>query len=94
VQAYGTPFTVPPLCLDLENGGDTSRGTDILQRRYDVSSLPMSVATLIQHLRQTDKMHSEPMHPTITEQEFRESTSTTSPLGLHLGHCKALCARH
>jgi exonuclease III len=99
-QAYGTPFTVPPLSLDLGYGGDTSSGTDILQGRYDVSTLPKSVATLIQHLRQTDEMYSEPVHPTITEQDFvgklrvwREST-TTSPSGLHLGHYKALCARH
>jgi exonuclease III len=53
-QVYGTPFTVPPLSLDLGYGGDTLHGPDILQGRYDVSSLPMSVATLIQHLRQTE----------------------------------------
>ena len=55
---------------------------------------------LLEHLNQTSEMANHRGQPTISEDEFigklkvwRESTST-SPSGLHLGHYKALVARH
>ena len=67
---------------------------------YDTTGLNDNVALLIQHLQQSAEMAALASHPTITEQEYSsklrvwtESTST-SPSGLHLGHYKALIARH
>ena len=58
------------------------------------------VRLLLQHLKQTDEIRQIPNRPTITLDEYvsklrvwRESTAT-SPSGLHLGHYKAMIARH
>ena len=55
---------------------------------------------LLQHLQQVHDVAQYPTYPTISEVEFigklkvwKEST-TTSPSGLHLGHYKAMIARH
>ena len=73
---------------------------DILTGEYDTTGLDDNVAMLIQHLKQTAEMAALESNPTITEQEYvgklrvwNESTST-SPSGLHLGHYKAMIARH
>jgi hypothetical protein len=51
-------------------------------------------------MKQAEEMAALDTHPTITEHEYigklqlwKEST-LTSPSGLHLGHYKALIARH
>ena len=55
---------------------------------------------LLQHLKQTHEIASLQTYPTVSLEEFqgklrawREST-TTSPSGMHLGHYKALFAKH
>jgi len=72
----------------------------MLDGNYDSSTLDSNVALLVQHLKQTDEMAALQTHPTISTEEYTsklkiwtESTST-SPSGLHLGHYKALIARH
>jgi exonuclease III len=99
-QADGSPFTVPPLSDGLGFCGDGEIADDILHGRYDSSPLHDNIHLLLQHLRITQEMIQEESYPTITEKEFRgklkvwRETTSTSPSGLHLGHWKALIARH
>jgi exonuclease III len=99
-QAQGTPFTVPPLSDDLAFCGDGPASTSMLNGSYDVSQLDANVALLVQHLEQTSEMAAIETHPTITTAEYVEKlkiwaeSTSTSPSGLHLGHYKALIARH
>ena len=99
-QAQGTPFTTDPLSSDLGFLGDTPFADDILDGLYDTSHLQEHVRILVNHMRFTYELANLSTFPTITKQEFldklkvwKEST-TTSPSGLHLGHFKALLARH
>ena len=99
-QAHGTPFTVPPLAEELGFCGDGPSGAAILTGHYDTSQFDKNVALLLQHLQQVHIVAQHPNYPSISEAEligklkvWREST-TTSPSGLHLGHYKALIARH
>ena len=99
-QAHGTPFTIPPLSHDLGFCGDQPGAEDILRGRYDTTPFAESVRLLLQHLHITQEVASDNSYPTITDAEFvgklkvwKESTAT-SPSGLHLGHYKALIARH
>lgn len=55
----------------------------------------------MKYIQQTARAQTMTLHLTITEKEYtgklkvwRESTTTTSPSGLHLGHYKALVSRH
>jgi hypothetical protein len=71
-----------------------------LNGEYDTTGLDDHVALLIQHLKQSAEMAALISHPTMNEHEYigklkvwQELTST-SPSGLHLGHYKALIARH
>ncbi|KAI2505037.1 hypothetical protein MHU86_9393 [Fragilaria crotonensis] len=99
-QAFGTPFTIPPLATELGFDGATAHGQQILDGAYDSTALESNVRRLLSHLEKVQDIYKNPSKPTITEEEFRgklrvwtEST-TTSPSGLHLGHFKALIARH
>ena len=99
-QAHGTPFTIPPLSGHLGFSANTTAAHDILRGAYDTGELSESLSTLIRHLQQTEEMAQHAAQPTITESElagklkaWREST-TTSPSGMHLGHYKAMYARH
>jgi hypothetical protein len=72
----------------------------ILDGTYDVTHLDHAVQTIIQHLHRTTYSQQQPLTPTISQSAYlgkinkwRESTST-SPSGLHLGHYKAMTARH
>jgi hypothetical protein len=99
-QAFGTPFTIPPLYTHLGFDGASECGQQILDGQYDTSQLDSNVQLLINHMQQVHEIHKEPSRPTITEGEFREKlkvwteSTTTSPSGLHLGHYKTLIARH
>ena len=59
-----------------------------------------NVKILIRHMAHVREMAKAPEYPTITDDEFCSKlkvwseTTTTSPSGLHLGHYKALIARH
>ncbi|KAI2503122.1 hypothetical protein MHU86_11313 [Fragilaria crotonensis] len=100
-QAHGTPFTIPPLTNDFGYCGDTASVQALLQGRYDSSQqTDESVRIFLDHLQHTADMATTENFPTISETSFieklkvwREST-TTSPSGIHLGHYKAMIARH
>ena len=99
-QAHGTPFTVDPLSEHLGFTGHTDAGAAILSGTYDISGYEDNARLLLQHLQQSSEMMATPSFPTISDEDiiqklkiWTEST-TTSPSGLHLGHYKALVARH
>jgi hypothetical protein len=99
-QAHGTPFTIPPLSVDLGFCGDGPASLSMLNGTYDCSHLDANVALLVRHLKQTSEMAALQTYPTIFVEDYTsklkiwsESTST-SPSGLHLGHYKALISRH
>ncbi|KAI2490869.1 hypothetical protein MHU86_23692 [Fragilaria crotonensis] len=99
-QAHGTPFTVPPLSDDLGFRGDGPLSEEVFQGTYASHDLDDNVRLLISHLEHVREMADTPSFPTISDDEFcsklrawTEST-TTSPSGMHLGHYKALIARH
>ena len=99
-QAFGTPFTIAPLASDLGFGSDTEAGQQILDGKYDSTGQDESVQRLIRHMKKVDDIMLDPVRPTLTLEDlngkirvWKEST-TTSPSGLHLGHLKALIARH
>jgi hypothetical protein len=99
-QAKGTPFTVPPLSDDLGFTSMTTNGDLMLNGQYDASHLDTAVQLLIQQLHLTSRAEKQLLKPSIAYNNFvgklntwRESTST-SPSGMHLGHYKALLARH
>ena len=101
-KAYGTPFTIPPLSVDLGFTGVGDHANAVLQGTYDLSQFEDNEALrlLLDHLKYTAEIDRMSIRPTISEEElvsklkiWRESTST-SPSGLHLGHYKAMVARH
>ena len=100
-QARETPFTSPPLSDDFGYCGDTIEAQALLEGTYDLTCIDdPSVLLLLNHMQQIQSLVDQNMAPTITIDEFkdklmvwRESTST-SPSGQHLGHYKALVARH
>lgn len=99
-QAHGTPFTIPPLSDQLGFTGTSKAQGEMLKGTYDTSPHPPSVQLLLSHLQHTQEMAEDTSRPTISENNFirklkvwSEST-TTSPSGMHLGHYKALIARH
>ena len=100
-QAHGTPFTVSPLQEDLGFcGGDGPAAAEILAGKYHNDELDKNVKILLSHMAHVRDMAESPEYPTITDEEFCSKlkvwteTTTTSPSGLHLGHYKALIARH
>ena len=99
-QAHGSPFTIDPLEADLGFSGTGPFADDILEGIYDTHQLQDHVRTLVEHMKLTYEMSNLATFPTITRQEFIDKlkvwteTTTTSPSGLHLGHFKALLARH
>jgi len=99
-QAQGTPFTVPPLSHDIDFTASTMATELVLEGEYDGGDLSETTRLLIKHMRQCEFVNRKPSTATISDEEFtsklklwKEST-TTSPSGLHLGHWKALVARH
>ena len=99
-QAHGTPFTIPPLSEELGFRGDGPTGDAILQGQYKSDHIDEHVRLLLNHMEQVHEMATNPSFPTISEDDFRNKlrvwteSTTTSPSGLHLGHYKALIARH
>ncbi|KAI2502879.1 hypothetical protein MHU86_11548 [Fragilaria crotonensis] len=104
-QAKGTPFTVPPLLDDLGFRGDRPLSQRILEGTYEhqpgeVDQVSENVRLLLQHFEQVQEMAEAPSFPTISMDEFTSKlrvwseSTTTSPSGMHLGHYKALIARH
>jgi hypothetical protein len=99
-QAQGTPFTIPPLSDDLGFTSMTPSGKLILNGQYDIAHLDASVQLLVNHLQSNTRADETQLKPSIGYEDFvnklkkwQESTAT-SPSGMHLGHYKALLARH
>jgi hypothetical protein len=99
-QAQNTPFTTTPLSEELGFTGDTEIANDILHGRYDASKLSQSVQLLISHLNKCNEPQISAQRPSISDDKYVaklkcwSETTSTSPSGLHLGHYKALIARH
>ena len=98
-QAHGTPFTTSPLAEQLGFKGDGWATAHILDGNYDCSEHPHAVQSLLRCLRNVDMLQHK-VRSQITSDEFESKlrvwteSTTTSPSGLHLGHFKALVARH
>ena len=99
-QAHGTPFTIPPLSDLLGYTGQSKTQNQMLDGTFQCQEYDDQVRALIQHLQITDELRRDPARPTISEDTFigklkiRSESTTTSPSGMHLGHYKALIARH
>ena len=99
-QAFGSPFTIPPLSTQLGFDGSGTYGQQILEGTYDADGLSENVQLLIQYMKSTHERHQAPASSRITADELRSKlkvwseSTTTSPSGIHLGHYKALIARH
>ncbi len=101
-QAHGSPFTIDPLAHDMGFCGDSEHAERLLAGHYQASdpNLNESVNLLIRHLRITHEIASMETYPTVSLEEFQgkiktwRETTTTSPSGMHLGHYKALFAKH
>ncbi|KAI2514379.1 hypothetical protein MHU86_272 [Fragilaria crotonensis] len=100
-QADGTPFTVAPLRDQLGYCGDGPEADHILSGRYKYpAGMDSDVQRVIQHLQISDELASMRVYPTISKEDYvgklkawREST-VTSPSRMHLGHYKAMIAKH
>ncbi len=99
-QANGSPFTVPPLSTQLGYDSQSKTADQILRGVYQYLGDNSNVQLLLNYLTNTADIEQLQVETTILEQDFRgkmsawrESTSA-SPSGLHLGHYKALIARH
>ena len=99
-QAHGTPFTIPPLSEHLGFTGYSEYGQQMLDGTYDTTELDENVQLFIQHLEHIHERELDETRSSVSAAEFRgklkvwsESTST-SPSGMHLGHYKALIAKH
>jgi hypothetical protein len=84
--------------LGYTGAGETQK--QLLQGNFDVSGYDKSVQSLLNHLQYAHEWSNDSTRPTISDEKFcaklrlwLEST-TTSPSGMHLGHYKALIARH
>ena len=99
-QANGSPFTVPPLSTQLGYDSQTETAEQILQGEYQYSGGDSNVQLLLKYLNYTEDIEQLKVETTISEEDFRGKMSewresmSTSPSGLHLGHYKALIARH
>jgi hypothetical protein len=97
-QAAG-PWTDSPLSEDVDYTASTVSTELILEGTYDASALNEITQLMIKNL-QACGPPSETLPLLITDEElvsklsvWKEST-TTSPSAIHLGHWKALTARH
>ena len=93
-QSKGTPFTVPPLSIDLNWQASTDQAEYILQGNYDNQDLDSITSLILQHCRSITTLDSIPAPLTMDEfvaklRVWNERTST-SPSGRHLGHYKVL----
>jgi hypothetical protein len=99
-QAIGSPFTIPPLSTQLGYDSQSETAERILHGEYVYEDNNPNIQLLLQYLDFTGDIERLQMETTISEKEYcgkllarRESTSTL-PSGMHLGHYKALIARH
>ena len=99
-QAKGMPFTVAPLADQVGFTGTGEYCDQLLQGTYVATEHEPSVRLLLKHLQQVHQMEDDATRPTITADQFRSKlqvwteSTTTSPSDMHLGHYKALIAKH
>jgi hypothetical protein len=94
-QAQGTPFTISPLQLHVNFQANTTQECEtMLHGDYNSSSLDEITALVVKHFHLLTEC--DVLTPTVTEKEmmdkykFWPESTTTSPSGRHLGHCRAL----
>jgi exonuclease III len=99
-QAHGTPFTIPPLSTAFQFTGEGIATNEVLSGVFDLPNIDEDVELLLRHLKTSAEMEQIRCTATISDEDlqgklkvWKEST-TTSPSGVHLGHYKALIARH
>ena len=97
-QAEGTPFTVPPLSVDLDYKAAQASAELMLEGDYNHDELDDLTKKFVKHMQRVTLLDS--VKKLVTTEEFidkvktwKESTST-SPSGLHLGHYHAMVQRH
>ncbi|KAI2495792.1 hypothetical protein MHU86_18720 [Fragilaria crotonensis] len=80
--------------------GTSETQQQLLRGTFDTSGFEKSIQLLLRHLQYAQTTLEDAIRPTISDDDFcsklklwSEST-TTSPSGMHLGHYKALIARH
>ncbi|KAI2507028.1 hypothetical protein MHU86_7413 [Fragilaria crotonensis] len=95
-QAQGTPFTIPPLSELLGYTGTSETQNQLLRGTFDVSGFEGSVQLLLSHLQFAQSTIADTTRPTISDDDFCSKLKlwSESPSGMHLGHYKALIARH
>ena len=96
-QAYGTPFTLPPLSEDLNWSGTSTSSDEILTGTYHNPSIRCNLCqNLLKQCAASVALDGVPA--AITSQELQgkikawNERTTTSPSGRHLGRYKALYA--
>ena len=98
-QAHGTPFTVPPLSVALDWSANSLSAELMLEGEYESAELDNIQQMLINHCKGAfDPLQSQVPLLTTTDWKRRikrwKERTTTSPSGMHLGHARALIARH
>ena len=95
-QAQGTPFTIPPLSEMVDFSASTHTANLILDGQFTNKNISDTTQLMISHLKRHAFRNDPPMTESVIDNDFvgkmkvwKESTST-SPSGFHLGHCKAL----
>lgn len=95
-QAHNTPFGSGPLANQIGRNGDTAAASNLIN-----GILPSNISTLMYETQQVLQTLSNPCPRTetdaiITMEAFRDSykiakeTTSSSPSGRHIGHCKAV----
>lgn len=92
-QAEGTPFTLPPLDVDIGYNADGFAADLILQNQYEAKNVSEATSLLIEHLqaRTLTSLDGEiTKDQVIGKLRKWDETTTTSPSGIHLGHYHCL----
>jgi hypothetical protein len=93
-QALGTPFTVPPLNVQVDFGASTASCELMLEGAYDSQLLDDLTLLLTNHFRSLTERNVLPSTITpvamMDKYKFWPESTTTSPSGRHLGHYRAL----
>jgi hypothetical protein len=96
-QAHGTPFTIAPLSQLIDWGAASAASDLVLRGTVDTSTFDAITRLVLDALRvrQEDLI---PTEITLTDLKAkyssRNESTSTSPSGRHLGHCKALLSRN
>jgi hypothetical protein len=93
-QALGTPFTVPPLNVQVDYGASTASCELMLDSAYNSELLDDLTLLLTDHFRLLNRQDVLPFTITsdamMDKYNFWPESTTTSPSGRHLGHFRAL----